>query len=359
MKLIAQIKLVTSPEQKTALEQTLRRANEACDALSHMAWENKKFQQYGLHNLSYHGIRKDFPELTAQIVVRCIAKVADAYKLDRGKMRTFKSLGAISYDDRILRWMIDKSMVSIWTIAGRLKIPFVCGDRQRDLLKTQSGQSDLVHRDGEFYLYACCEVEEPEPCDFDDILGVDLGIVNVAVDSDGRIHSGKAMNGHRARHRRLRQKLQKKGTKSAKRLLKKRKRKESRFAANENHRISKEIVCAAKDTNRAIAIEELTGIRSRTTVRRAGRAAQHSWAFHQLRSFIEYKARRAGVTVIAVNPAYTSRTCPICGCVDKKNRPSQSVFHCISCGYSELADYVAALNIRGRAAVNRPDADAA
>jgi IS605 OrfB family transposase len=329
--------------------------------MSQQAWEKKLFKQFNVHTLCYHAVRKHFPDLSAQIVVRCIAKVADAYKVGKKVTRTFKPLGAISYDERILHWYTEKSLVSIWTVAGRMKIPFVCGERQRILMETQSGQSDLVYRDGEFYLYACCEVEDPEPCDFDECLGVDLGIVSVATDSDGTVYSGATMNGLRARHRRLRQKLQKKNTKSAKRLLKKRARKEHRFATNENHRISKQIVQEAKDTKRAIALEELTGIRSRTTVRKKDRATHHSWAFFELRSFIEYKAKRAGVTVIPVNPAYTSRTCPICGCVDKKNRPSQSVFSCIECGFSENADFVAALNIaiRGRAVVNQPNADAA
>ncbi len=355
MKLTAQIKLVPSPEQKTALKQTIRCSNEACNAMSQIAWDARKFQQFSIHGFCYHRIRKQFPDLSSQIVVRCIAKVADAYKLDKKKKRTFKSLGAISYDERILHWYTEKSIVSIWTVNGRMKIPFVCGERQRELLKTQQGQSDLIYRDGEFYLYTTCEIEEPEPCDFNDALGVDFGIVNIAVDSDRNIHSGAQMNGLRHRHRRLRQKLQKKGTKSAKRLFKKRSRKESRFATQENHRISKEIVIAAKDTNRAIAIEKLTGIRSRTTFRRADRATQSSWAFAQLRAFIEYKARIRGVYVIAVNPRNTSRTCPICGCIDKRNRRTQSKFSCISCGYSELADLVAAVNIR-RVAVNQPDA---
>ncbi len=355
MKLTAQIKLVTTTGQKTALKQTIFRANEACNVLSQAAWDKKKFQQFSIHGLCYHAVRKQFPDLSSQIVVRCIAKVANAYKLDKKTMRKFKPLGAISYDERILHWYTDKSLASIWAVAGRMKIPFVCSKRQRELLKTQQGQSDLIYRNGEFYLYTTCEVEEPEPSDFDDALGVDLGIVNIATDSDGKIHSGAKMNGLRARHRRLRQKLQKKGTKSARRLLKKRSRKESRFVTCENHRISKEIVVAAKDTNRAIAVEKLTGIRSRTTVRRADRATHSSWAFAQLRSFIEYKARLRGIYVIAVDPRNTSRTCPVCGCVDKRNRRSQSQFLCIKCGYSELADLVAAENIR-RVAVNQPDA---
>jgi putative transposase len=121
-----------------------------------------------------------------------------------------------------------------------------------------------------------------------------------------------------------------------------------------NHRISKQLVAKAKDTNRAIALEDLQGIRSRITVRRSQRATLHSWAFYQLRTFVEYKARRVGIPVILVDPRNTSRTCPVCGHVDKANRPNQSTFSCVFCGFAGLADHIAAINIGRRDVVNQP-----
>ena len=112
----------------------------------------------------------------------------------------------------------------------------------------------------------------------------------------------------------------------------------------------------AKDTGRGIALENLTGIRDRITVSKAQRRNQHSWAFRQLRTFIEYKAKLAGVPVTLVDPRHTSRTCPMCGCVDKRNRRDQAHFRCTSCGFAGPADVIAARNIASRAAVNRPDA---
>ncbi len=179
---------------------------------------------------------------------------------------------------------------------------------------------------------------------------------NIATDSDGNSYSGAKVNGIRNRYARLRSKLQAKGTKSAKRLLKKRSRKESRFAKDVNHRISKELVQRAKDTGRGIALENLKGIRERVTVRKAQRRQHHSWSFYDLRQKIEYKAAIAGVPVVLIDPRNTSRTCPVCGCVDKRNRPSQSVFSCIQCGFSGHADTIAAGNIARRAAVNQPNA---
>ena len=87
-----------------------------------------------------------------------------------------------------------------------------------------------------------------------------------------------------------------------------------------------------KGTNSAIAIEELTGIRGRTRFRKKQRAQMSGWAFHQLRTFIEYKAELVGVHVIKIDPRNTSRTCNKCGHCDKANRKSQSQFVCQSCG---------------------------
>ncbi|MHC1732955.1 MAG: RNA-guided endonuclease InsQ/TnpB family protein [Bacteroidales bacterium] len=353
MKLIAQVKLFPTPEQADALRRTLEQANAACQFVSDAVWETKTFRQYDLHHKCYQAVREQFG-LSAQMVIRAIAKVADAYKLDRKTKRTFKTTGSTAYDDRILSWRLQDQTVSIWTANGRLRIPFVCGERQLALLQTRQGESDLGLYKGMFFLSATCEVDEPKSVDVEGVLGIDLGVTNIAVDSDGQVHSASHINNVRHRYRRLRAKLQAKGTRSAKRKLKRLSGKERRFAKDVNHRISKKLVAKAKDTNRAIALEDLGGIRSRVTVRRAQRATLHSWAFFQLRSFVTYKAKRGGVPVFLVDPRNTSRTCPACGHVEKANRPCQSKFSCVVCGFAGLADHIAAVNIGRRAAVNPP-----
>ncbi|MDP3063198.1 MAG: transposase [Chloroflexota bacterium] len=354
MRLVVNLKLLPAAEQDRSLGQTLERANAACNAISATAWQERVFGQYRLHKLLYYSIKAEFG-LTAQMVVRCIAKVADAYKMDRKAKRTFRPLGSIAYDDRILRFLKD-DRVSIWTVSGRQTIAYTCGERQRALLPFRAGETDLVHRDGKFYLNVVCEVDEPPLLEATDVLGVDLGIVNIAADSDGATYSGGQVNGLRKRHAKLRARLQSRGTRSATRLLKKRSRKESRFARDVNHRISKRLVAKAQCTKRAIALENLQGIRSRIKVRRPQRRQQHSWAFFQLRSFVEYKARLAGVPIVLVDPHYTSQTCPGCGHVASANRKTQALFSCTSCGLAGPADVVAAENIRvlGRALVNAP-----
>ena len=347
------VKLLPTELQREALKGTLRRVNEAWDYVSGVAWETRTFGKYRLQRAVYHDIKGRFG-LTAQVVIRLLAKVADAYKLDKRRKRTFKPLGAIAYDNRILSWREDS--VSIWTVAGRQKMPFVCDERTRSLLEHRRGESDLVYREGKFYLLATVEVEEPPPGTPEDWLGVDLGVKNIAADSAGETYSGGELRGLRYRYRRVRSRLQHKGTKSAKRLAKKRRRKERRMARDANHRISKSIVEKAKRTKSGIALEELKGIRGRVRARRSQRSTLHSWSFHQLRQFIEYKARLAGVPVVYVDPRNTSRTCPGCGCVDERNRPNRDTFRCTACGLAGPADSVAAGNIARRAHVMVPHA---
>lgn len=352
MKLTAQIKLLPSPEQANALRKTLEVANTACNYISNQAWEYKTFRQFPLHKLTYHDTRNMF-QLSAQVVVRCISKVADAYKLDRKTQRTFKPHGAIAFDNRILSYNLERKEVSIWTVDGRLKISFTCGKRQLELLNGQRGESDLCYVKGKFYLFAACAVETPKPIDVDGVLGVDLGIVNIASDSDGENFSGSDIEQNRRIFEHRRRNLQKKQTRSAKHKLKKLSGKQARFQKNTNHTISKMLVEKAQDTHRIIALENLKGIRE-AKVRRKQRSKHSNWSFYQLRQFINYKAEREGVPVVLVDPRHTSQQCSQCGYIDRANRVSQSSFSCKSCGFSANADFNASLNIRDRAVVNQP-----
>ena len=142
--------------------------------------------------------------------------------------------------------------------------------------------------------------------------------------------------------------MQAKKTASARRLLNKRRRKETRFAADINHQISKRIVAEAERTGRGIAVEKLTGIRDRVRLRKPQRVTLHSWAFAQLGSFLAYKAKLSGVVFVEVDPAYTSQMCSACGRVEKKNRRCQAVFECGRCDFVGHADHNAAINIATR-----------
>lgn len=355
MKLTAKIKLNPDPDTRKLLQETLQRANAACNHISDLAWEKRVFSTYKLHHLCYYDVKAEF-ELTAQMVVRCLGKVADGYKLDKKTKRTFKKHGAFPYDSRVLTYRLDTQEVSIWTLAGRRVMPFQAGQRQLELLQHQQGESDLAFIRGEFYLFATCDIDEPTEDDVSDYMGVDLGIVNIATTDDGQRYSGSHVNQVRHRNLKLRRKLQKKGTKSAKRLLRKRSGRERRFVNDVNHCISKAIVQKAKRTGRGISLEDLTDIRARVRLRKSQRTQLHSWSFADLGMKIAYKAQLYGVALVYVDPRNTSKMCSACGCIDRSNRKSQSVFLCTSCGHSAHADVNGAANIgiRGTASVNAP-----
>jgi len=351
MKQTLLVKLLPSSEQSKALFETMKTFNNACNEIVDIAFEQRTANKVKLQKLVYYNIRRKFG-LSAQLTIRAISKVAEAYKRNKKTKPSFRRDGAIIYDQRILSWKgVDR--VSITTLKGRAIIPVKYGVYQAERFDRIRGQSDLIIRDKTFYLAVIVDIPEAPTYNAKEWLGIDLGVKNIATDSDGQIWSGNRVNGMRKRHAKLRAKLQSKGTNSAKRLLKKRSRKESRFAKDVNHCISKRLVAKAKDTERGIALEDLTGIRSRITVRKPQRRTQHSWSFYQLRMFIEYKAKLNGVPVRLVDPRNTSRMCPNCGAIDKRNRSGEK-FQCISCGFVGFADQIAAVNI-GRVAVNQPD----
>lgn len=353
MKLTAKIKLNPTEEQRRLLHETLQRANDACNHISHVAWDKKTFNKLSLQKLCYYDVRDKF-ELTAQIVVRALGKVADSYKTDKKVKHEFRKHSAFPYDSRILKYRLATQEVSIWTVQGRQIVFFQAGKHQLELLKHQQGESDLAFIQGEFYLFAVCYIDSPEPEDVADYMGVDLGIVNIATTDDGERYSGKIINRVRHRYHRIRRKLQKKGTKSAKRLLKKRAGKEKRFANDVNHCVSKAIVKKAKRTKRGIALEDLTGIRERVRLRKSQRMQLHSWSFADLRLKMTYKAEMYGVRLVFVDPRNTSRQCSCCGHIDKNNRKTQDEFVCTACGFSAHADINAAVNIGRRGSVNAP-----
>lgn len=370
MKLVVQVKLLPTPLQAAALEATLRACNEAATWAAHVAFEAKAAKPLALRKHTYQQI-KDQWNLGAQAAQHAIKKTCDAYTALRANLRngthgkpgsrryetaagkpvSFRADAAQPYDDRMLSCQHKQRTVSIWTTAGRMKNVAFTGEagQMAVVAAHRRGESDLLCRDGQWYLLVTCDIAEAEgnahPVGF---VGVDLGIVNIATTSTGQRHSGRRLNRRREADRKLRTKLQKKNTKSAKRRAKKRAGKEKRRARDINHKISKRIVAEAQRTGRGIALEDLTGIRERARLRKPQRVTLHSWSFHQLDRFIAYKAERAGVPVVHVDPAYSSRECSRCHHIEKANRPSQAVFVCRSCGFAEHADRNASYNISHR-----------
>lgn len=354
MKLTLKIKLLPTAEQVDLLLETIRETNASCNAISEVAWSKRIFNNFKLHHEVYHPYRATF-KLSSQCLIRAIAKVADAYKLDKKTKRTFKPLGGIAYDSRIMTYKSD-NIVSLWCIGGRQKIKFVCHNPA--YLPYIKGEADLVYKKGKFYLFQTVDVPEEDVSDVEEFIGVDFGINSLVSTSDGVEHSADWLNAYREHRQTVRSSIQRKGTRSSKRLLKRLSGKERTTATILNHTISKSLVQSAKEQGKGIAIEDLTNIRFTSKRRnKKFRTKLGRWNFGQLRNFLTYKSLLNGVQLVVVEPSYTSQTCNCCKHIGKR---TNKVFKCTNknCEVDALdADYNASQNIAslGRAYVNHAE----
>jgi putative transposase len=349
MKLTVQVQLIPDSVQAKALRDTVERFNEAANWVAGVLFARRVSNKRLAQKLVYRELRDRFG-LTAQTAILVIYRVCEVYKRDKDKLPKFRKHAAITYDARVLRFIgIDE--VNLWTLAGRLAIPILIGKYQAGQFVHAKGQMDLVLRkDGKWFLLVTVDAPDGTPIPATDFLGVDLGICNIAVDSDGTRYSGQPTEATRRKHNLQRKRLQRRNTRGAKKKLKRVGGREARFKRHENHCISKRIVASAKGTGRGIALEDLGGIRTRITA--SGTDARNrlsGWSFGQLYDFITYKATLAGVAIVTIDPRNTSRACAACGHCSKSNRKSQSEFVCKACGRRAHADVNAARNHRARA----------
>lgn len=349
MNLTLQAQLLPERDQSERLRETVERFNEAANWAAGVAFEHRCSNKVELQRIVYRDMRDRF-DLSAQMAVRCIAQVCEAYKRDKAIRPVFRPHAAMPFDQRMMSFK-HADRVSLLTLGGRVLVPFIMGKYQAERFTHAKGQSDLVLRDdGRWFLLVTVDVPQATPIPVTDFIGVDLGIANLATTSDGDKHSGEDVDKVREKHNTQRKRLQKKGTKGAKKKIKRIGKKESRFRKNQNHCISKKIVETAKGTGRGIGLEDLANIRNRVTARGGdARNKLGGWAFDQLGTFIAYKATLAGIPVVHVDPRYTSQTCSECSHRDRSNRVSQSEFRCKACDHEQHADHNAARNIRNSA----------
>lgn len=360
MKLTLKIKLLPTDEQTDLLVNTIKEANTVCNAISDVAWQEKIFNNFKLHHKVYHSYKVAF-NLSSQMLVRQIAKVADAYKLDKKSKRIFKPLGSIAYDSRIMTYK-SNNIVSLWCVNGRQKIDFVC--HNPDYLPYIKGEADLVYKKGKFYLFQTVDVPEEDVENVEEFIGCDFGLTDIVVTSDGVKHSADGLNKYREHRQKVRSSIQakadtsKRSTKrNCRKLSKRLQGKEKIHASIVNHSIAKQIVQSAKSQNKGIAIEDLTGIKFTNNCRnKKFRTKLSKWNFNQLRQYLTYKAQLNGVSLVVVPPAYTSQTCNSCKHIGKR---TNKIFKCINenCTVDTIdADYNASKVISLLAAsINKPE----
>lgn len=354
------LKLSVSEEDKENLKKTITLFNTVFNKIAKYGFEHKTHSKVSIHHATYKQIREQYPELPSSLVQGardCACEALKGVKLKH--LPNAKPYSSIRYNQRVITYYLRYGKVSIATINGRIKATFNIPEYYRDYIGWDVRSSTLKYdvRKDTFFLHVIFRTESPKPSG-DKVLGIDRGIVNIAVCSNNTFFNGKQIKNVRGKYAFLRKKLQSTGTKSAKRLLRKISRKENGFVTDTNHCISKTIVNTPYDI---FALEDLTSIRVQSRKGKDFNRKLNSWAFYQLAQFIEYKAEALGKSVLYIDPRYSSQKCSKCGDIRKSNRNGNS-YHCKSCGFQLHSDLNASRNIAqagisclSRVSVNNPN----
>jgi putative transposase len=353
-------KLHPAPEQVAKIEATLKAFADGCNYANQLVKPNIT-NKVAIQAQAYEQLRQQFG-LSANLAVRVCARVAANRKTAKAKgkpVRAFQPTSA-DYDARIFAFREKDWTVSLTLVGGREHIQMQVGNYQIGKLKGRKPTSATLakHRDGLYYIHIQLTDEAPDPIKSDNVIGVDFGRRSIAVTSNGDEWDGKAIQKVRDKFAKTRASVQKRATKGARssrrrcrQLLKRLSGKEQRFQLLQNHNISRAIIDQAKAQKAIVAIEDLTGIRDRTNTQprsKTERRRSNSWAFFQLRFFLEYKGIKAGVEVVAIPPQYTSQTCHQCLYIGLR---SDKTFRCGNCSWHGDADFNGSMNIAAIGAV--------
>lgn len=350
------------------MKETLTQFVAALNYTSQYAHQYKIYSAIKLQQHIYYQVRGQFG-LKSQMTINCFRKVAGTYKAKKNGTQILFTERSMTLNYPRDYKLTGANTLSINTLNGRQEVTFQIGDHQRQYLDDENwtilSANLKERRDGKIFLYIAIEKQQDkdalEPSSPTDAIGVDVGMNFIAVTSDTAnktlFYGGGGMKYTRWKYFMLRQGLQSKGTRSAKRKLKIMSGRERRFVTDKNHCIAKKIVQDAKTRfqHPVIVLEDLTNIR--VTVKshsKSGKRNLNNWSFYQLQQFIEYKAAEQGIPVMYIPPAYTSQTCPKCGHRAKANRNKKlHWFTCKKCNYQTNDDRAASMNIRNRAVVPR------
>ncbi len=349
-------KLAPTPEQRSILLDTLQQHADCFNAVAAYGWEQHEKNGVTLHKATYYPLREQYPKLPAQLVIAARMRATEAVKSALSRLRRGKKSGQphsnltpIRYDQRSYTPRLSEGIVSLATVAGRQELAVGLYPYAAEMLAIAVGfdSADLIYRRGQFWLHVVVTLSDVEFVSNGEVVGVDFGITRPAVASNNRFFGQRSWKAVERRYFRLKRALQSKGTKSAKRHLKRVAGKTARFRSDCDHVVSRQVVQSV-EPGTTIVVENLDEIRKRTKQNgRRGRRAMHQWSFRRLRQLLEYKAEAHGCVVVGIDPRHTSQRCSKCGHVHRSNRRSQSRFVCRNpeCGFELNADLNGSRNI--------------
>ncbi len=360
-------KLQVPVELRQEIDITLHGFADACNQIYEVAKRDNCWNTTKLHHKVYKPV-KESTGLKANHVCQAIRRVIGNAKAVK-QVHKFRPT-SLSLDVRTFKYVEDLQSVGITLICGRKKFKLSIGNYQRALLKGQSPKAATLNKTkrGDYYINICVDLpteptgktpslgarsqsEEASEGSHRKVIGVDLGRRDIATTSTGKSWNGDKIQATRDRYSKVRAGIQSKRTRSSRRLMRRLCGREARFQKWLNHNISKQLVQEAKNNRAALAFEDLTNIRQSLNQKRRSKAERrrtNHWAFYQLRMFVDYKARIAGIPIVFVPPAYTSQTCSRCHHVHPTKGKSYrrgKKYRCGNCGFEHDADINAALNI--------------
>jgi IS605 OrfB family transposase len=336
------------PDDISTVYQTMEEYRITAQYSSDYGFLHKTASAVKIHHQTYADLRKK-TRLPSQLICASRNKASEVLKSLKEKKKKsqphFKYFLPIRYDKRSSTLFEETHQVSLVTVYGRILVNYSIPKYYNKYNDWERRGIELIYRDKVFYLNFVVqkEIHNPE-LHCGEIVGVDRGIKNIAVDSKNNFYSGKQAREVRRKYFRKRRSLQKKGTRSAKRKLREVKERERRFQKDVNHCISKKIVGKSK-RNSTIVFEDLSEIREDMKATKRMNWELHTWAFFQLGEFVRYKMKEKGIIFKEIDPRYTSQKCSHCVYISKSNRKS-SQFKCRRCGYRSDADRNAAINIK-------------
>lgn len=343
------------PEDNDLIK-TIQEYNSAVNYCLVIGKENNTYNKNDIHKLTYYEIR-DNSDLSSSMV--CCARDQASDMLKREKLKTLpikKEFSGIRYNQRTFSWK--DGYLSIGTLEGRkIFTPMIPEYFNKYLVEMNEVKALNIFYDNEkIRCRMIVKIPTPEKLEVKNVLGIDRGIINPVVTSNNLFFNSKKIRKVKGKYSWLKAKLQSKGTRSAKRHLKKLSGKEKRFVKNENHILAKKTVELPYEV---FTLENLSIKRNRRNGRTFNKKLG-TWSYFEFQTILEYKAEELGKQVIYVNPANTSRCCSVCGYIDKNNRKG-SVFKCKKCGFELNADENASRNIAelgkskfSRLSVNEP-----
>ena len=300
----AKVRIVVGAEQRESLVRTGEAYRDACNRVSEYIFDTGEENFYELNRALYHELRERFG-LKAQMAQSALKTVIAKYRTVRanGHERTLVKFRMPRYDLVWNRdWSVGEDTVSVNTLDGRLKVPYVRSGMEKylDRMTCRYGTANLVLRDdGKCFLHipVTYEADVPDRTDIVKVVGIDRGIRKLAVSYDGArttTFSGRSIKSRRAQFARTRKELQQRGTPSARRRLKAIGHRENGWMRDVNHRVSKALV-ESSQKGTLFVLEDLTGIRGATErVRTKDRYVTVSWSYYDLEQKLVYKASLAG-----------------------------------------------------------------